>query len=61
MGEDVRGKRLKISRKKTEYIKFHNEREMEVRFQGKILKGVNKFKYVGSTVVMKAHYLGFGR
>ena len=41
---------LKISRKKTEYLKFCDERDMEIRLQGEILKRVDKFKYLGSTV-----------
>lgn len=41
---------LKINRKKTEYIKFYNKRGIEVRLQDEILKGVDKFKYLRSTV-----------
>ena len=41
---------LKISRKKTEYMKFCDERDLEVRLQGELLKRVDKFKYLGSTV-----------
>ena len=41
---------LKISRKKTEYLRFCEEGDTEVRLQGEILKRVDRFKYLGSTV-----------
>ncbi len=41
---------LKISRKKTEYLRFLEGRDEEVRLQGEIIKRVDKFKYLGSTV-----------
>ena len=41
---------LKISRKKTEYLRFCEEGDEEVRLQGEILKRVDSFKYLGSTV-----------
>ena len=41
---------LKISRKKTEYLRFCEGGDGEVRLQGEILKRVDRFKYLGSTV-----------
>ncbi len=41
---------LKISRKKTEYLRFLDGRDEEVRLQGEIIKRVDRFKYLGSTV-----------
>ena len=41
---------LKISRKKTEYMRFCDERDLQVRLQGEILKRVDKFKYLGSMI-----------
>ncbi len=41
---------LKISRKKTEYLRFLDGRDEEVRLQGEIIKIVDRFKYLGSTV-----------
>ncbi|XP_068227988.1 uncharacterized protein [Palaemon carinicauda] len=41
---------LKISRKKTEYLRLTNSKNGEVSLQGKRLKGVENFRYLGSTV-----------
>ena len=41
---------LKISRKKTEYMKVNCNREGEIKMQGEQLKRVEKFKYLGSMV-----------
>lgn len=41
---------LKISRKKTEYLRFNEDRNTEISVQGTRLKRVDKFKYLGSTV-----------
>ena len=39
---------MKISRKKTEYLKFNDSGEQEIRLQGEKLNQVNIFKYLGS-------------
>ena len=41
---------LKISRKKTEYLRLKDSENGEVSLQGEVLKRVEKFKYLGSTV-----------
>ena len=41
---------LKISRKKTEYLRLKDSENGEVSLQGEVLKRVEKFKYSGSTV-----------
>ena len=41
---------LKISRKKTEYLRFNEDRNTEISVQGTGLKRVDKLKYLGSTV-----------
>ena len=41
---------LKISRKKTEYLSFMDERNGDVRMQKNVLKRVETFKYLGSTM-----------
>ena len=41
---------LKINRKKTEYLRFNEIQNGEVRLQGEELKRVERFKYLGSTV-----------
>ena len=41
---------LKISRKKTEYLRLKDSENGEVRLQGEKLKRVEKFKYLGSSV-----------
>ena len=48
---EMEGRGLKISRKKTEYLRLKDDDEDgEVRLQGEVLKRVEKFKYLGSTV-----------
>ena len=42
---------LKISRKKTEYLSFMDERDGDFRMQNKILKRVETFKYLRSMMV----------
>ena len=41
---------LKISRKKTEYLKFNDDQNLDVKLQGDNLKRVSTFKYLGSTM-----------
>ena len=41
---------LKISRKKTEYLRFNDDEDSDVVMEGEALNGVEKFKYLGSTV-----------
>ena len=45
----VKDRGLKISRKKSECMKFCDDRDLEVRLQGDILKRFDKFKYLVST------------
>lgn len=41
---------LKISRKKTEYLRFSEDQNSEISLEGERLKRVEKFKYLGSVV-----------
>ena len=41
---------LRVSREKTEYMKFNTEGEGDVRMDGCQLKNVDAFKYLGSIV-----------
>ena len=47
---EMEDRRLKISRKKTEYLRLKGSENGEVSLQGEVLKRVEKFKYLGSTV-----------
>ena len=47
---EIEGRGLKISRKKTEYLRLKNSENGEVSLQGEVLKRVENFKYLGSTV-----------
>ena len=41
---------LKISRKKTEYLRFNEDQDSDIVMDGERLNRVGKFKYLGSTV-----------
>lgn len=41
---------LKISRKKTEYLRCNENNDLEIRLQGETVKRVKTFKYLGSTL-----------
>ena len=47
---EMESRGLKISRKKTEYLKLNGSENGEVNLQGEVLKTVEKFRYLGSTV-----------
>ncbi|XP_068240037.1 uncharacterized protein [Palaemon carinicauda] len=47
---EMENRGLKISRKKTEYLRLKNGENGEVSLQGDRLKRVENFRYLGSTV-----------
>ena len=47
---EMEGRGLKISRSKTEYLSLNDSENGQISLQGEVLKRVEKFKYLGSTV-----------